>query len=94
MLQARDAISIVAAYNLVYYVMARRALKMTLQQSGATDARLSVGMTTSLGIIDMIFDAGLPRKEHSAQLKLLLLLSRCMLAFAPFAVIIVILLSW
>lgn len=91
-MEARDTISILAIYNLLYYALARRALKLLARESEGPDATLKTGMSTSLKVMSMIFNSELPRDNQSKQFKRLLMTSRVMLGAAPLVVILVLLL--
>lgn len=91
-MEARNAISILAAYNLIYYAMARRAVKVMARESEGPDATLRTGMSTSVRLVSMIFNPALPREDQSKQFKVLLRTSRVMLYAAPFVFALVFLL--
>lgn len=91
-MEARDTISILAVYNLLYYALARRALMLLARESEGPDATLKTGMSTSLKVMSMMFNSELPRDNQSKQFKRLLMTSRVMLGAAPLVVILVLLL--
>lgn len=91
-MEARHAISILAAYNLIYYAAARRALKIMTRESEGPDATLKTGMSTSLKVMSMIFNSELPRENQPKQFKFYLATSRVMLCTAPLVIILVLLL--
>lgn len=90
--EARDAISILAAYNFIYYAVARRALKLMVRESEGPNATLKTGMSTSVKLISMIFNRELPREDQSRQFKVVLRTSRVMLYAAPLVFVLVFLL--
>ncbi|OEY99000.1 hypothetical protein BIY45_19310 [Stenotrophomonas sp. BIIR7] len=81
--EARDTISILAAYNLLYYALARRAMKLLAREAEGPHATLKTGMSTSLKVMSMILNSELPRENQSRQFKLLLMTSRVMLGASP-----------
>lgn len=91
-MEARDAITILAVYNLIYYAAARRALKIMARESEGPDATLKTGMATSLQVMSMIFNSELPRENQSKHFKFLLGTSRVMLCAAPLVVNLMVLL--
>jgi len=82
-MEARNAISILAAYNFACYAMARRSLKLMTREMGEPDAPLTIGMSTSARVISMMFNPELPRENQSKQFKVLVRTSRAMLYAAP-----------
>ncbi|HET7843752.1 MAG TPA: hypothetical protein VFL14_06355 [Xanthomonadales bacterium] len=90
--------AIMAAYAFVYYASARYVVRALAQVDppyhAGLGARPGASGRNSLAIMRVLFDADLPKAGYPARVGRALYLARAMLAFFPFAVVLLFVLRY